>query len=128
MPPPNHLVAGQALGKIVVQRRFIQRTTLPRDDESGRHLAGFRVGRADDAAVGDVGMFEQRRLELGRRDAERTALDHLLLAIDEVGVAVLIDVADVAAVEPAVAQGLCGLVGALVVAVHELGSAQDELT
>src|SRR5438552_878271 len=53
--------------------------------------------------------------------------DHLLLAIDDRDVSVRVDRRDVAGVQPAIAQGLRGLFGPLVVAVHELRPSEDEL-
>src|SRR3954447_12820136 len=47
-------------------------------------------------------MLEQQRLELGRRDLEALDLDELLEAVDEVEPPVLVRVADVAGVQPAV--------------------------
>src|SRR6185436_7050226 len=128
MPLPDHLVAGKTRGKVVAQRRFSQRTTLSRDDESVGDLAGVRVGHADDAAVGDVGMFEQRRLELSWRDAEGPALDHLLLAVDDVGVALGVDRPDVARVQPTVTQRPRGFLRRVPIALHQLWAADDDFS
>ena len=75
---------------------------LPQHDEGGRDLAGLVVGKPDDRGVRDIGMGEQQGLELGRRDLESLVLDQLLEPVDDVDVAVRVDLGDVARVQPAV--------------------------
>ena len=52
------------------------------------------------ADVGDAGMFEQRRLDLGRVDVGAAGDDHVLGAVGDEQVAVGVEVADVAEAEP----------------------------
>ena len=65
-------------------------------------LARLVVGQPDHGGVGDCGVGEQQRLELGRRHLEALVLDELLEPVDDEEVAVGVDVADVAGVQPAV--------------------------
>ncbi len=63
------------------------------------------VGQADDASFGDGGVGEQGRLNLGGIDVLATRDDQVAAAIRHVEVAFVVTVAQVAGVEPAVAQG-----------------------
>ena len=71
-------------------------------DERRWDLARLLVGDADHGGVGDRRVGEEHRLELGRRDLEALVLDQLLDPVDDRHVTVLVDVADVAGVQPAV--------------------------
>ena len=73
-------------------------------------------------------MPEQNRLELGGRDLHALVLDELLDAVDDEHVAVLVDVADVARVQPAlgVDRGR-RRVGAAQIALHHDGPAYPDL-
>src|SRR5580765_4313365 len=95
LPLPNGLVAGQFCREARRQILQVQGHAFSWDDIRLRYLARLKIWDADDRAVHDVRMFQQRGLELGWRDAERLALDHLFLAVNEERVAVLIDPTDV---------------------------------
>src|SRR5450755_217906 len=71
-------------------------------------------------------MFQQQGLDLGGSDAEAFILDHLFLAVDDVGITIGIDMSDITGVEPAVAQGARGLLGRFPVALHYLWPANDQ--
>ena len=75
---------------------------LLQHDVRRRDLAGLLVGEADHGGVGDGRVGEQHRLQLGGRDLEALVLDELLEPVDDEEVAVLVDVPDVAGVQPAV--------------------------
>src|SRR5215510_5830125 len=105
MPLPDCLVAGEPLRKKVGERRCFEGTTLSRHYKGVRDLPAIRVRDADYAAVGNVGVLEQRRFELGGRDAERAAFDHLFLTVDDERVAVFVEITNISAVQPAVAKG-----------------------
>ena len=66
-------------------------------------------------------------LDVARVDVDAAGDDHVLLPIHQVEKAILVEIAQVARVEPAVADGQCRQVGALVVARHEHGAAADDL-
>ena len=72
------------------------------DDECGDLLAEPGVGHADHRRLEHVRVLVQRLLHLARVHVVAAADDHLLLAVDEKQVAVVVDVADVAGGEPAV--------------------------
>ena len=69
----------------------------------------LRVGHADDGAVLHRGVAPDHLLDLARIDVEAARDDHVLLAVGDVQEAFLVDVADVAGVQPAVDDGLRGL-------------------
>ncbi|AKZ55655.1 hypothetical protein SAM23877_2606 [Streptomyces ambofaciens ATCC 23877] len=97
--------------------------------EGDERRAEVPVG-AVDQDVGDVGADRlELALDLGRRDVLAAGgLDQVLLAVGDAQVAVGRELADVAGVEPAVAlQHLGGLLGQLVVALHDAGAAQQDL-
>ena len=67
MPFPDRLVAGETLRKIVGERLCIERTSLSRHDKGVRYFAALRISDADDAAIGNIGVLQQGRFELGGR-------------------------------------------------------------
>ena len=91
------------------QRIKIKCLPFTRYYECFRYFACFRVGYAGDAAIGNVGVLQQHCFEFSGRDAETLVLNHLLLAINDVDIALIIDPADVARMQPAFAQSLCSL-------------------
>ena len=66
-------------------------------------LAPLVVGQPDDGAVAHRRVLHQRLLDLGRVHVEAAGDDHVLQAVDDEQVAVVVEVADVARVVPAVA-------------------------
>ena len=64
-------------------------------------------GALDHRDLRDVGMAEDRVLDLGRVDVEPADDEHVLLAVGDLQVAALVHHADVAGVQPAV--GVDGL-------------------
>ena len=74
---------------------------------------------ADDRGVGDRGMLDEAVLDLDAVDVLAAADDHVLLAVGDEEEAVVVDVADVAGVQPAVAHGVRGRLGLVPVAGHD---------
>ena len=72
-------------------------------------------------------MLVEDLLDLARVDVVAAADDQLLLAVDDEEVAVLVDLAHVAAVEPAVDDGLLGRLLAVPVALHDVVALDDDL-
>src|SRR5262249_61633232 len=101
---------------------------MSRYDEGLRRLARIRIRHAGDAAIGYVGVLQQNCFELSRRDAEALVLDHFLLALDDVDVALVVHPADVACVKPAVAQGPGGFFRRVPITPHDLWASHDDLT
>ena len=103
--------AGERAERVAVERGAV----APHDDR--RHLlAPARVRRADDRDVGDVGVRAQHRLDLGRRHVLAAGDDEVLHAPGDEEVAVGVAAAEVAGVEPAVADRRRGRGGVAVVA------------
>ena len=72
-------------------------------------------------------MLVERVLDLARVDAVAAAQDHVLDAVDEVQIAVGVEVADVAGAEPAVGERLARRLGVAPVAAHHPGRDQLHL-
>ena len=71
-------------------------------DECLHGLVAEVVGDADNGDLDDRRMLEHHALDLERSDILAGHLDHVLLAVDEVEVAVLVALGQIARVEPAV--------------------------
>ena len=89
-------------------------------------LAEDVVGSADDGAWSTPRGVEGR-LDLLRVDVLAAADDHVLDAVDDPQVAVLVEDADVAGVQPAVGDRLDGVGGPVEIAAHDVGAADDHL-
>src|SRR5262249_42005886 len=85
------------------------------------------VGYADYSGVRYRRVLEQRLLNLARIDVVAGDDDHVLLAVHDRDVAILVHRREVAGVEPAVAQGLGGRLRLLPIALHNVLAATDEL-
>ena len=72
-------------------------------------------------------MLVEHLLDLARVDVVAAADDQVLLAVDDVEVAVLVGAGHVAAVEPAAAHRLRGRLGLLPVALHDVVAADQDL-
>src|SRR5690606_124165 len=96
-------------------------------DHGASHLAPGVVRDADDRALQHAGMGEDRVLHLGGVDVLAAGDDHVLGAVDDVGVAVLVDAGHVAAAEPAVGERRGGIAGAPPVAAHDVGAPDHDL-
>src|SRR5947209_4432554 len=73
-------------------------------------------------------MLQEQGLQLGGGNAKALVLDHLLLTVYDIGETISIHVADIACIEPAIAQGARGLFRRLPIALHDLGASNDELS
>src|ERR671930_1155831 len=74
-------------------------------DERDDLLAALWVGSADHPGHRHLGVLAQRVLDVPREDVEPAPDDEVLLAVDDVDVAVLVQVADVAGAQLAVDYG-----------------------
>src|SRR3954454_9448286 len=97
------------------------------DDRRRDLLAHLLVRHADDRGLRDRGVLVEDLLDLARVDVVAAADDHVLLAVDDEEVAVLVDLGHVARVEPAVAHDLLRGVVAVPVALHEVVAADGDL-
>ena len=110
-------LGGEAVGRL-----------LPRaeDDERLHDLAAVEVGHADDGALGDRRMLEERALDLERADAIRRRDDHVVRAPDEPEVPVRVARRSIAREVPVVPEDRGGLVGRLPVAGEERRRTADQ--
>jgi hypothetical protein len=92
---------GQEFGLEVWPRR----RRVGGDDDRLHRLAHFRIGHADHGNVGDPRVAGQDVFGLLRVDVHAAGDDHVGLAVGEVKVAVLVEVADVTERPPALLGG-----------------------
>ena len=78
------------------------------DDDRGHRLLPLGVLAPDHGGVGDLGVAQQHLLDLGRDDVLAAADDQVVDPVLDVEEAFLVDVAEVAGVEPAVGVGAPG--------------------
>ena len=121
------LVGGDPLLDVGADLLGRQLLALVEDDRGADLLAPLVVGDADHRRFADLRVLVEHLLDLARVDVVAAADDQVLLAVDDVEVAVLVDAGHVAAVEPAAAHRLRGRVGALPVALHDVVAADHDL-
>ena len=78
------------------------------DHRGKRSLAPFFAGYTEDRDLANRGMLHDDLFDVLRENVYSTGDNQILLAIYEVKKAVLIDVAQVAAVQPTIDNSLCG--------------------
>src|SRR4051794_14197665 len=96
-------------------------------DRGADLLPHLLVGHSDHGGLGDGGVLVEDLLDLARVDVVAPADDHVLLAVDDEEVAVLVDLGHISRVEPAVAHDLLRGVVAVPVALHEVVTADGDL-
>ena len=96
-------------------------------DHRGQAFAPVGVGHADHGAVLHRGVAPDHLLDLARVDVEAARDDHVLLAVDHVQVAALVEHADVAGMVPAEGARLGGGFGVVVIAGRHQLAARDDL-
>src|SRR3954453_6261638 len=121
------LVGGDALLDEVAQLVGVARGALGQRPGGADLLAELLVGHADHRRLDHRRVLVEHLLDLARVDVVAAADDHVLLAVDDEEVPVLVDLRHVAAVEPAVADGLRRRVGLAPVALHDVVAADDDL-
>ena len=83
----------------------VQRRAGAGRDERDHLLAADRVRPADDRRRGDARVLEQHLLDVAGEDVHPAADDEVLLPVDQPEVAVGVEAADVAGVQPALGEG-----------------------
>ena len=79
----------------------VDRRAVAQHDERHRHLAPALVGAADHRGLDHRVVLVEHPLHLGAGDVLAAGHDHVLEPVDDVEVAVVVEHADVAGVEPA---------------------------
>ena len=95
--------------------------------EQHRLFAVDRVGPADDGGLGDLGQLVNDASISRGIDVLAAADDHVLGAVDQDEIAVLVEPTDVTGVQPAVDDGLGGLLGPVQIAAHHVGALDHNL-
>ena len=101
--------------------------TVAHTDHGAHLLAHALVGDADGRGLGDVGVLVEGGLDLGGVDVLTAADDDVLQPVDDVEEAFVIEPAEVAGEEPAVAEGSGRGLGVVEVAPHDSGPSQPDL-
>ena len=109
------LVVGEVLATPGDHAVGVERRARARLHDGVEDLAPLVVGHAEDGAVDDVGVLVEAILDLARIDVHAARDHHVALAVGEVEVAVLVEVAGVADGEPPAAMRRRRLVGVVVV-------------
>src|SRR3954464_12781826 len=125
--PARVLVGGHALLDEVAHVVLGRVLTVLEHHRGADLLPHLLVGHRDHGGLGHGGVLVEDLLDLARVDVVAAADDHVLLAVDDEEVAVLVDAGHVARVEPAVAQDLLRGVVAVPVALHEVVAADRDL-
>src|SRR5215210_3819029 len=121
-------IGGEALfaeGQYLVLCRLTLRLL---DHERLDRLAAVLVRDTDGYRFGHPLVLVQNLLDLSRVDVVAARGDHILLAVHDTEVTVLVHTRHVASVEPAVPERLLCLLGHVPVALHDLGPPDDQLT
>src|SRR6185437_638820 len=124
---PRVLVGRHLALDVVAQLLGRGRRALLERDGGADLLAVLVVGDAHDRGLPDRRVLVEHLLDLARVDVVAAADDQLLLAVHDVEVAVLIDAAHVAGVQPAVDDRLGRRLRPLPVALHHVVAADDDL-
>src|SRR5216117_3781442 len=103
LPQPRHLELRQPFRR--KRPQLLCRHRLLRHHERLYLLPEHRIGHADHRHLRDARMLAQGLLDQHRRHVLASAPDDVALAVDEVEPAVLVEEAEVAGEEPAVAEG-----------------------
>src|SRR3954447_10046380 len=100
--PARVLVAGDLLPDVLAQLLLGDLLALLQRDRRADLLAQLGMRHPDHGRLAHRGVLVEDLLDLARIDVVATADDHVLLAVDDEEVAVLVDLCHVAGVEPAV--------------------------
>src|SRR3546814_17144478 len=92
---------------------------LERDEGLGP-LAGIGIGNTDDERLLDCLMLVEDRLDLAREDLEAADGDHVLQAINDADIAVLVDEADIARAKASADEHLRIRLRPVPIALHDL--------
>ena len=99
----------------------------PQHHDRADLLAHHRVGNADHRDLEHGRVLHERVLDLDAVDVLAAAVDHVLLAVDDLDEAVVVDAGQVAGVQPAVDERLGGLLGLVPVAGDDVLAADQQL-
>ncbi len=125
----DHLrdLVGRQTRAAVREQRVDVEFALPGDHEQVWHLAQRRMRHADHRAVDHLRMEKGDFLDFGRRDVLPAADDQLLDASGDGEIAVRIGLREIAGVIPALAQRRRRFLRLVVIALHQVGAANDQL-
>ena len=125
---PNLFVMGDMLGHVVSKLLSRHGPTRLGDHESLGNLAGFLIGNRHYGNVCHRRMGDQERLQFCRRYLESLVLDEFLETVDDEVVPFLVDMTDVARMEPSVSiDGEGGRFRTVEVSLHHLFTANPDL-
>ena len=117
----------EVLRDVIANRLHSDRRAGVGGDVQHRHLAVGGVGASDHGGLGDLRKLVDDDLDLPGIDVLAAADDHVLGPVDQDQVAIFVEVTDVAGVQPAVDEGLRGLLRPVQVATHHVVALDDNL-
>src|SRR5436305_6356661 len=124
----EHVILGPLEARDFTEAQLIELARLHVADHIGDDdLTPFGMGPADDRSLAHTSVLEQHFLDLARVDVRAARDDHVLGAILQREVAVRVEHADIAGVQPAGAERLRGRLGILPVARHHHVATADDL-
>ncbi len=121
-------VGGQSVFDELLQFLGRGRVAVPEGNGGTDFLAERSVGQADDRRLQHARMLVEDLLDLPGVDVEPAPDNQVLLAVDDVVVAVLVHGGEVPGPEPAVDQGGRRLGGLVPVALHDIVAVDGDLT
>src|SRR5712691_2238007 len=121
------LVGGEVSPAVVADLLLGQAHAFPRDHPGHYRLSRMRVRHPRDADLCDRRMCRDDFFDFARPNLKTARLDEILLAIGDGEIPVAVERAQIARIEPAVAQHFLGGLRILPVALHELRSLDDDL-
>src|ERR1700738_1664266 len=104
-----------------------ERRIAAQNDNGLARLAAIGIGNADYDCLGDSRMGINRAFNVGGIDIVAAGDDHVLEAIDDEQIAVLVEIADIAGPKEPIDHRTLGLVLAVPVALRDLRTGNDDL-
>src|SRR3990170_2323004 len=120
---PRNLVAADVRPAMVDDLLGRERHTGFGHDDREQRLAVPIVGNTDDRRLADAGVTVQNGLDFAGVNVLAAGDDHVLLAVDQEEIPILVEAPEVAGMKPSVPENLCILPVALQIALAHVGSA-----
>ena len=119
--PHGRLEGGEMLADESAQFPLARLHARLQSYDRRRLFAEYPVRQADDGGIHDRRMAVQNLLDLDAVDVLAAADQHVLLAIDDVEEALLVDLREIAGLEPVVLEGFLRRLGLVPVTTHDIG-------
>src|SRR6266436_2702050 len=107
---------------------LVEQFTVLEDDNGFHRLTPLLIGHSNNGALPDLRQRHDSPFDFPAIYVEPAADDHVLLAIDDIDVPVLVHIANVTGVVPAVRPDLCSGLGQVVIPARHQRSARHDLS